>query len=89
MHDDFLPLEGGIEVGDDADAPRLADAQRLGRRAVLAACAERALLELRVRRRVELGLCRARPFRPRRCDRDAAARQRISSKIRQLVRGKA
>jgi hypothetical protein len=61
MHDDLLTLEGWIEVRDDANlpagrirlAPRRADRVRLGRSAVLAALAERALVELRLGRRLE------------------------------------
>jgi hypothetical protein len=79
MDDDLLALERGVEVRHDAHAPRLADPQRLGRRAILATRAERALLELLFRRRVELGLRGARPLRARRRDRDTPAGQRISS----------
>ena len=48
VHDDLLPLERGVEVRHDAHRPlrRVADAKRLGRRAILAPCAERALVEL-------------------------------------------
>jgi hypothetical protein len=73
MHDDLLPRERRIEVRHDANPPRIADEQRLGRRAVLAAPAERALRELLLRRRIELGLRRSRTLRPRRSDGDAPA----------------
>jgi hypothetical protein len=79
MDDDLLALERGVEVRHDPNAPRVADPQRLGRRAVLPTRAEGALLELRFRRRVELGLRGARPLRARGRDRDAPAGQRISS----------
>jgi hypothetical protein len=48
MDDDLLPVEGGIEIRDDPDRPgELApDAEGLGRCAVLATLAERALVEL-------------------------------------------
>jgi hypothetical protein len=54
VHDDLVPLEGGVEVRDDADAPRIADRQRLRRRAVLAAGVEGAGLELFGSRRLQL-----------------------------------
>ena len=54
VHDDLLPVERRIEVRHDAHRPGClcaADAVRLGRRAVLSARAERALVELRLGRR--------------------------------------
>jgi hypothetical protein len=53
VDDDLLPLERRVEVGHDAYAPRVADRERLRRRAVLASRAERAALELRLGRRVD------------------------------------
>src|SRR5207342_3646110 len=56
VDDDLLPLERGVEVGDDAHPPagpvaRLTRGQRerLGRRALLPAFAERARVELLLR----------------------------------------
>jgi hypothetical protein len=48
MDDDLLPVEGRIEVRDDADRPGElpANAEGLGGRSVLAPFAERALVEL-------------------------------------------
>jgi hypothetical protein len=54
MDDDLLPLEGRVEVRDDADFPGVAEPKRLGGRAILAAAAEGAALELLLRRRFEL-----------------------------------
>src|SRR5205085_11439966 len=48
VDDDLLPLERAVQVRDDPHRPRgtFGKAQRLRRRAVLAARAERAVLEL-------------------------------------------
>jgi hypothetical protein len=40
VDDDLLAVERRVEVRDDADAPRLAEGQRLGRCPVLAAGVE-------------------------------------------------
>ena len=65
--DDLLALERRVEVRHDAHAPAgrpIAEPQRLGRRPVLVACAERA------RRGIVARRCRcARPLGPRRRDR--------------------
>src|SRR5205807_3323239 len=60
VDDDLLPLEGAVEVRDDAygPVPALWQAQRLRRRSLLVAGAEGALLEL---------LRRRRGYRPARC----------------------
>jgi hypothetical protein len=73
MDDDLLPLERGIEIRDDTHLPRVAETERLGRCPVLAARAERALLELFGCRRLDLAARGSRSLRPRRRDRDATA----------------
>ena len=80
MHDDLLPLESGIEVRNDTHLPRLADPQRLWRCPVLAAGAERALLELLRGRRLELRARGARALRACRRNRDAPSRQRVDAR---------
>jgi hypothetical protein len=55
VDDDFLPLEGGVEVRHDANSPGIADPKRLGRRSVLTAGAEGAALELVFRRGLDFG----------------------------------
>jgi hypothetical protein len=55
VDDDLLALEGGVEVRDDADSPRVvAEAQDLRRSAVLAAGAERTAFELLLGRWLDL-----------------------------------
>jgi hypothetical protein len=51
---DLLPLEGGVEVRNDADLPRIAEPKRLRGCAVLAADVEGTALEFLLRRRLEL-----------------------------------
>ncbi|HMI99436.1 MAG TPA: hypothetical protein VK488_06360 [Gaiellaceae bacterium] len=78
MDDDLLVVERGVEVGDDADLPagrvglaaRRRDREGLGRRAILASCAERTLLELLGGRRRDRFPLRSGPPRPRRRDGD-------------------
>jgi hypothetical protein len=61
VNDDLLPVEGWVAVRDDPDRPgeRSADAEGLGRRAVLAAFAEGALVELGFGRLLDLSPLRA------------------------------
>ena len=80
MNDDLLPLEGRIEIRDDADLPGVADAQRLRRRLILATCVEGAGLEL-----VLDGRRRAGAPGPRGRDRDESARDGISPQVGQLA----
>jgi hypothetical protein len=83
VHDDLLPVEGRVEVRDDADGPlRLrADAVGLGRRAVLAPRAERTLVDLGFGRLVDQAPRRARTAAAVRGDRDEPPGERISPKI--------
>lgn len=55
VDDDLLALEGRVEVGDDADLPRLPDCQRLRRCAVLPSGVEGAAFELFLGRGVRPG----------------------------------
>jgi hypothetical protein len=85
VDDDLLSLEGRVEIGNDADAPRVvAEAQNLRRGAVLASAAERARLELLVRRWIDRRQPRARPAAAARRDYDSATRERVFSDVRQL-----
>jgi hypothetical protein len=54
VDDDLLAVERGVEVRDDADAPGVAEPKCLRGRAVLAAGAEGAALELLLGRRLDL-----------------------------------
>jgi hypothetical protein len=81
VDDDLLPLERGVEVRDDADAPRVAERQRLGWRAVLVSRVERAGLQLLGGRRLELGPARAGPLRAAGRDDDEPARERVLSEL--------
>jgi hypothetical protein len=83
MDDDLLPLEGGIEVRYDAYRPfcSAADAERLGRGAVLAALAEGALVELGLGRFVDQTCSGTRPAAPVRRDGDEPPRERVSPKV--------
>jgi hypothetical protein len=83
MHDDLLPVEGGIEVRHDPDGPRvpIADPVGLGRRPVFASGAERALVELRRSRLLDQPPGRARTPPAIRSDGDEPPRERISAKI--------
>ncbi len=80
VHDDLLPLERGVEVGEDADAPGLAEPQRLGRRPLLPAGAERAARALVLDRPEG-----ARPGRAPAGDGDEPARQRIAPQLAQAL----
>jgi hypothetical protein len=81
VDDDFLVVEGRVEVRDDAGlparrvglAPGRPDREGLGWRAILAACAERTLLELLGGRRLDRSALRSGPPRPRRRDGDDPA----------------
>jgi hypothetical protein len=77
VDDDLLPLEGRIQVRDDADAPRVAERERLRRGAVLAPRVEGARLELLGRRRLELGPAGAGPLRTAGCDDNEPSRERV------------
>jgi hypothetical protein len=87
VDDHLLPVERGVEVRHDADAPagavgrRIVAAEResLRRRAVLPALAKRALLELLGRRWIEGRLHGARAGVAAGSDRHVAAAQRINS----------
>src|SRR5207244_10031613 len=84
VDDDLLPLEGGVEVRHHANEPGrdAADTKRLGRGAVLAPLAERALVELRLRRLVREARCLcAGPPPPIRRDNDETPGERVSPKI--------
>jgi hypothetical protein len=84
VDDDFLALERRVEVRYDPNPPGVADPERLGRGAVLAACAEGTVLEL-------LGRCLLRRRQPgtrppgaARCEDDSPTRQRVFADLRQL-----
>ncbi len=83
VDDDLLPFECGVEVRDDANAPRAFERQpqRLGRRAVLASLAERAGGELLGRRRLDRPDRRSRPSRAGGRDDDESPRDRIPAKL--------
>jgi ribosomal protein L15E len=81
VHDDLLSCERRVEVRDDPHLPRIADPERLGRRSVFASRAERALVELRLRRLVERGARCAGTATARGRDCNPPARQLVSSKI--------
>jgi hypothetical protein len=72
VHDDLLPLEGGIEVRHDPYHPArdAADAKRLGRCSVLSPLAEGTFVELGLGRRVRESRLRAGPPPPVRGDDD-------------------
>jgi hypothetical protein len=86
----FLAVECRVQVGNDPHLPGPGLWKYEGVRwcAILAAGAERALLEFLGRRRLELWCSRARTFRTRRGDRDAPARQRVNPKIGQQFPGR-
>ena len=80
VDDDLLALERRVEVRDDAHRPPLGalrQPQRLGRRAVLAAEAERARVELFSRRGLERRAAGAGPAGAAGRDDDGAARLRV------------
>ena len=81
VHDDLLPLERGVEVRDDADPPGIADRERLRRCAVLPAGAERARVELFLRRRLDVRPARAGPLRPAWRDHDLSTRERVLAEL--------
>src|SRR5215210_9566638 len=85
VDDDLLPVERGVEVRDDADAPRRADLQRLGRRAVLAATAEGTLRELLLGHRLDRRQPRPRTVTTAGRDEHPPARQRVLPKLCQLA----
>jgi hypothetical protein len=91
MNRHLLAVECRVQIGNDAylPGPALGKHEGVRRRTVLAAGAERALLELLGRQRVKLWCRRARTSRTRRGDRDAPARQRVKPKIGQRARGRA
>jgi hypothetical protein len=89
---DLLSLERRIEVRDDANDPArlVADAIRLGRRAVLAPFAEGTLVELGVARLRDQPGRRTRTSPPVRRDDDLPAGERVSPEIQRCrVRGTA
>src|SRR2546429_3004846 len=90
VHDDLLPLEGGVEVRYDAYRPLcgVANAERLGWRSVLAPCAEGALVELRLGRLLDQTCRGARPAAPVRRDGDEPPRKRVSPKIQSRACGR-
>ena len=80
VDDDFLPLERGVEVGNDADVPSgraVTEPERLRRGAVFVACAEGTALEL-----VLDDFRCARPRRARGGDCYPAPGERVTTKIR-------
>jgi hypothetical protein len=87
--DDLLPLEGRIEIRDDADLPAGSvgfagtggKGERLGRGSVFAAFVKRARVEFGVTRRLELELVRARPPCARRGNGDETPGDRVSSEV--------
>jgi hypothetical protein len=83
VHDDLLPLEGGVQVRHDAYRPRrdAADAERLRRSSVLAPFAEGALVELRFGRLSDQSRRGTRPAAPVRRHDDEPPRERVSPKI--------
>jgi hypothetical protein len=90
---DFLVLEGGVEVGNDAYLPtrrvRLSLAQRdregLRRGPVLAALVEGAAVEVLLRLRLELAALGSRALRALRRDDDGAPRDRVAPELRGQV----
>jgi hypothetical protein len=93
VDDDLLPLEGRVEVRDDADLPagRISrpaggrDCEDLGRRSVLSALVEGAAVELVLRLGLELPPLRARSFCPRGRDDDCPPRDRVSPDLRRQL----
>jgi hypothetical protein len=83
VHDDLLTLERRIQVRDDANRPRRrpADAEDLRRRAVLAALAERALVELGPGLSLDQPELRAGTTAPVRRNDDESPGERVSPKI--------
>ena len=88
VDDDFLSLEGGVEIGDDADLParrvRLAarrQRERLGGRSVFAAVVEGAALELLGRLLVQLGAQGAGTAGPPGRDDDLSAGERVDAEV--------
>jgi len=86
VDDDLLSIERGVEVRDDPHVPGVADAQRLGWRAVLAPRTERALLQLFRRGWIELAVRGTRPLCPGWRDRDVPSGQLVNAKIGQRPR---
>jgi len=92
VDDDLLPLEGGIEVRHDANAPAggvgtsraVRHGEALRRRPVLPPFAERALVELRVGGRLDQSRGRARAPAAVRRNGDQAAGERIPPQVGQL-----
>jgi len=86
MNDDLLAFEGWIEVGNYADlpsgrvglSPGRRYGKRLGRGAILAPLAERALVELELGRRLERSSPGAGSPLPRRGDDDGPAGDRVA-----------
>jgi hypothetical protein len=81
VHDDLLALKRGVQVRDDAYAPRLADRERLGWRHVLAAGAERTVVELCLRRFLHERPTDTRPLGSTGCDHDLPTRQRVDAEL--------
>jgi len=81
MDDHLLALEGRVEVRHDAYAPRVADRERLRRSAVLAACAERARVELLAGRRLDQGRAGAGAASAVGGDDDEAARKGVAAQV--------
>jgi hypothetical protein len=92
VDDDLLAFERRIEIRDDADAPAwrigaartVGDGEALRRRAILPALAERAFVELRLRRRLDQARGRAGTPAAVRRDRDQAAGEWIPPQVGQL-----
>ena len=77
MDDDFLALESRIEVRNDADAPGVAERERLRRRSIFTAGTKGALVELRLGRRLDERPAGARPPRAARGDDGFAPGERV------------
>src|SRR5215210_754840 len=85
MDDNLLPLEGRVQVRDDANAPRVvSESQHFRRCPVLAPAAEGAALELLVRRWLDFGKPRAGAVAAAGRKDDPATRQRVFADVGQL-----
>ena len=82
---DLLPLEGRVEIGDDADSPRLAEMQRLRRGAILSPLTERALVELVLGRLLDPAAARAGSVRPFGRDDDLPSGERVAPELRRQL----
>ena len=83
VHDDFLPFERRVEIGDDSHAPvaLLGKHEGLGRGHLLVAGAERTRLELLGSRLIECCSCRSWTLRAAGSDDGDAARLGLAAKL--------